>query len=65
MLRRLGEAAEPMNPTGFGAWEGEGFTMYLGSRRQRRGRKMVEFISLLQGKDHKETNTVRTGSGGA
>jgi hypothetical protein len=26
---------------------------------------MVEFILLLQGKDHKETNTVRTGSGGA
>lgn len=57
-----------MNPTGSGShavgWEGDGIYPVFGKnwqhaspvRRQWRERQMVEFIPLLQRKDHKETN---------
>lgn len=73
MLRRFKEAAEQGEPyrlwgtlSGMGRrgclpciWEE--LAAFIPSRRQRRERKTVEFISLLQSKDHKETNTVRAG----
>lgn len=68
MLRRFKEAAEQGEPHRLGGtrsgtrrrgclrcvWEEP--AAFIWSRRQRSERKAIEFISLLQNKDHKETN---------
>lgn len=72
MLRRLKEAAEQGEPPRlWGTRSGmrrrgclqcvwEELAAFIPSRRLSK-RKAIEFTSLLQNKDHKETNTVRAG----